>query len=127
MNEPVFKVVQERLHGYRSICAEGRYRLDYTHGKITNAYPGSMGVMCFKRKKEAIDLCDSFGAKIIMVKGIGECREATHFIGRFTEDHIESVCEALGEHGWDKMFLTTFYCGRSIHFGTICYDSVMVL
>lgn len=130
-----YKVVRKaKSTGYVSVLAQEEFMLLYVKGKITNAAPGSMGVLCFKRRDQAqafmniqgYNCCLRSPASILRVEGIGRGKVPHYFQSNFTARHIRLAIEDLAEHGWNRLF-NIYLLSKPTHLGTICYNSVRVL
>lgn len=71
-----WKVVHDYGRGERVSCIvkAPNYRLRYDKGHTVHAVEGTIGIMCFKTKKEALKFRDTNDTTVIKVRGFGRRR-----------------------------------------------------
>lgn len=104
-----------------STFAQGKYRLEYIKGKIVKAIKGTLGIMVFKRRREA----EHYKRKYLDYGKTGIIlRVETLSRGKT----VWSLC-----HLFSSIELDLFYSGHHNPYaypsppGTMCYDKVKVL
>lgn len=111
----VWKVIRSKDRS--SLFSTGKYKLYYEKGSIVSAVPGTLGIMCFKTKREAIQFGSGLGGtSIVKLRTIGRGKVP------------EKICREADSHS-----LNLFYkkSGSNMSFnpliGTRCYPKVEVL
>jgi len=90
-----------------------KYVLEYSYGTTVMGLEGTLGVFCFKTKKDAKRFCD-LNDQIIKVRPIGRGK---------VPNYISSSCFNV-EHFYEK---SNHYHQKHPPQGTICYPAVEVL
>lgn len=115
-----WKVVRDCGGKRWSAITESGFKLEYPKGEVVEAYPGTLGIFCFRD----VEVAQSFVAanvctakrQILCVRGIG------------ASSVPEVVCA-----GSSKMPLLTFYDHPALAYkapppaGTVCFQKVEVL
>lgn len=109
--------------GLFSVFAGGRYRLEYTHGRITVAIPKSVGIMVFNKKSQAqrfMECCNiTTYATILRVKPIGKGTRPTKISTFSGANRIHEFYNY--SHGMLNSHI------KNPPTGTMCYPKVVVL
>jgi len=116
MRRPVWKVVKKnRTSCFVERC---RYQLTYKKGEIVKAREETLGIFCFKRKKDAENFIDVNHSKNIIIK--------VEPIGRGKKAFLIS---RLGYKNFKLFYSNDFANANTFQApcGTICYPSIKVL
>lgn len=128
------------MHKWKAVCrdnrascfAGGKYCKFYHKDTIVEAEPGTLGLMVFDTKKDALDFsrhtsCEKGGHLILEVQPIGKGKRPMKICSHFLEDRVDNY--------YAHQKLSFFERRKSIlrvdtirpPKGTICYPAVKVL
>ena len=124
MRKPIFKIVNKN-NGSFAIHHNSPYYLTYNKGEVVTAREETLGIFCFKRKRDAKDYMELIrmfnnnkNVRIIKVLPIGKGKKM---------DEFYNISAFVIKRLLDDFYKNKPISTRPATYGTYCYPSVKVL
>ena len=117
MRKNVYKVIRKNSRTSAALSLKSKYSMKYLKSFETKSIPGTLGIFCFKRKKDAEGFIGWHGMSrmIIRVSPIGK------------PIRVQNISSDITTRGLAKFYKDPSMNGRNKLSGTVCYPSVLVL
>jgi hypothetical protein len=116
MRKNLYKVIKRKNRISCALSSKSKYSLKYLKSFETKAIPGTLGIFCFKRRKDAEGFVGWFGSSrmIVRVSPIGKSIK------------VNNMSNDITSKGLDQFYKNSSNAADKLT-GTVCYPSVLVL